>query len=292
MIIWDYVKGLNAEGDTYTFIKFPRIIKNGGSYTTTGAYKITPNIYTTCDQNEPYPQEGSTATRIEFGKILTSYDYIELEGHRNSNLEVILKKSAEADSVTPVYFKIINSISSTDTIPIQINLGNDKINLTGDLETSKSITAGTGDLETKIGTIEGTTSYGIKTKSVIKTNDKCEALYFNATSDQRAKKNFNQILNTDALKWINDLKIYTFDYRINGKTSIGITTQQVQDKPINDFNFVDNLEATGENGDYMTIKESKLVYMCMSAIQELSQQNTTLQEKLTILENELKKLKK
>jgi hypothetical protein len=130
----------------------------------------------------------------------------------------------------------------------------------------------------------------IYTEQNIKTEDKCEALYFNATSDERAKENFIYVPRAHALEWINNLNIYTFNYRDNGKSSIGITTQQVQYEPVNNFNFVDNIEATGENGDYMTIKESKLVYMCMSAIQELSQQNQILQHQISMLQDEINML--
>jgi hypothetical protein len=34
--------------------------------------------------------------------------------------------------------------------------------------------------------------------------------------------------------------------------------------------MVDNLEATGQDGDFMQMKESKLVYVLWKAVQELS----------------------
>ena len=303
MIIWDYVKGLNADGNSYTFIKFPEITKDAeNNYITTGAYKITPNIYTTCDKNEPYQKENSTATRINFGKILTSYDYIELEAQQNNNLEIYLKNfNAQKD---PEFFKITNETRGSATTPFQIQLDTNQIDMVGPLVVSnymqsktvykiqnKDVTTTTNINKLKDGDIYGidTTGMIFSTKS-IKTSDKCEALYFNATSDERAKENFIYVPRAHALEWINNLNIYTFNYRDNGKSSIGITTQQVQYKPVNNFNFVDNTEATGENGDYMTIKESKLVYMCMSAIQELSQQNQILQHQVNMLQDEINML--
>lgn len=298
MIHWDYIKGLNDTGNSYTIVKFPTTNVN----LATGEYKTLPTIYTTGSSNDPYLQKAET-NKIDFGKILTSYDYIELEKKKNSDLELILRATT-TNGTEDGYFKITNRCR-WNTIPFSIKLANNEINFNGYVYANQGMNVSWYDtnstseekeclISTSISVLGGDdkkTKYGLTTDGIIKTSNKCEALYLNTTSDQRAKKNFTHVLKTDALSWINNLEIYTFDYYDNNK-SIGITAQQVQDKPVNDFNFVDNLKATGENGDYMTIKESKLVYMCMSAIQELSQQNKALQEKLVTLEDELKKLRK
>ena len=53
----------------------------------------------------------------------------------------------------------------------------------------------------------------------------------------------------------------------NQKT-IGIMAQDALDINLGDFELVKNKEATGKDGDYMAIKESKLVYVAWKAIQE------------------------
>ena len=51
------------------------------------------------------------------------------------------------------------------------------------------------------------------------------------------------------------------------------------------FNFINNKEATGINDDYMSIKESKLVYLLIEAVKEQ-------QKEIEDLKTELKTLKK
>lgn len=107
------------------------------------------------------------------------------------------------------------------------------------------------------------------------------AQYFNATSDRRAKDNI-QPLTTSALDWINNTTIYSFNYLFNSDPTVGVIAQELH--PLGDVSFVKNAAATGENGDYMAVTESKLVYVAFKAIQELS-------KKVEELQNELQELK-
>ena len=100
-------------------------------------------------------------------------------------------------------------------------------------------------------------------------NSKCEAKYFNATSDRRAKSNITPA-EFSALDIIKQLPIYTFNYLNDPKLSVGLIAQEAAEHDLNGFNMVDNLEATGEFGDFMQMKESKLVYVLWKAVQELS----------------------
>lgn len=59
---------------------------------------------------------------------------------------------------------------------------------------------------------------------------------------------------------------------------------QIFDNVIPNFSLVNNEEATGKNDDYMTIKESKLVYILWKAVQDLSAKSKELQERITNLE--------
>lgn len=113
----------------------------------------------------------------------------------------------------------------------------------------------------------------------------CQAPYFNATSDRRAKTNI-QPYKGDALSLIDKLTIYTFNYLKDNSASIGMIAQEAQifDNVIPNFSLVNNEEATGKNDDYMTIKESKLVYILWKAVQDLSAKSKELQERITNLE--------
>ena len=88
----------------------------------------------------------------------------------------------------------------------------------------------------------------------------CKAPYFNATSDRRAKENIKKV-DFSALSIINSLPIYSFNYKDSDKPSIGVIAQEALKYNIEDFSLVENEEASGENNDYMSIKESKLIYI-------------------------------
>lgn len=110
-----------------------------------------------------------------------------------------------------------------------------------------------------------------------------KAPYFNATSDARAKENIRKA-DFSALSIVNSLPVYNFNYKDSNKPSIGIIAQEAAKFNIDDFSLVENIEATGENGDYMSIKESKLIYVLMKAVQEQ-------QEQIEKLQAEIKQLK-
>lgn len=107
----------------------------------------------------------------------------------------------------------------------------------------------------------------IVTTGFVKAYAQVEGLYFNATSDIRAKKNVHQST-FSALDVIKQLPIYNFNYNTNDSASIGIIAQEAEDIDLDGFDIVNNKEASGEDGDYMTVKESKLVYVAWKAIQE------------------------
>jgi hypothetical protein len=97
--------------------------------------------------------------------------------------------------------------------------------------------------------------------------DKCEALYFNATSDKRAKENITPAT-FSGLDLINKLSVYTFNYKDKTDVMPGILAQDLLEAQPAELSLVDNVAATGENGDYMSIKEGKLIFVLMQAIKE------------------------
>ena len=107
----------------------------------------------------------------------------------------------------------------------------------------------------------------------------CQAGYFNATSDARAKENIRKA-DFSALSIVNSLPIYNFNYKDSEKPSIGVIAQEAAEFNVDDFSLVENIEATGENNDYMSIKESKLIYILWKAIQEQQKEIEELKSQL------------
>lgn len=118
---------------------------------------------------------------------------------------------------------------------------------------------------------------------VVSIEGKCEAQYFNATSDKRAKENICPLMSS-ALDIINAVQVYTFNYKNSDKTTIGLIAQDMLQYNLGGVTFVSNPDATGENGDYMSITESKLVYLLLKGIQEQQQQINQLKQRIIDLE--------
>ena len=135
-------------------------------------------------------------------------------------------------------------------------------------------------------------SNGITVKSdatfekTITCSDQITAVSFNATSDKRAKTNIKRLDQEKALDIVNKLPVYSFNYKKDNTPSIGVLAQEaaVYDGAIPNFSLVNNEQATGENGDYQTVKESKLVYILWAAIQEQSRQINQLKSQLKELQ--------
>lgn len=103
--------------------------------------------------------------------------------------------------------------------------------------------------------------------SDLKVDKKCEANFFNATSDKRAKENI-QPATFSGLDLINKLSLYTFNYKSSADTVPGILAQDLLEVQPEGLDLVDNIYARGKDNDYMSIKESKLIFVLMQAIKE------------------------
>ena len=104
---------------------------------------------------------------------------------------------------------------------------------------------------------------------------------FNATSDKRLKENIcswpDEI---KAIDFINKIKLYEYTFKSDDKKEkhIGVIAQELQELDINGFNFV------SENEDgYLSVKEGKLVYLLIKAVQEQNKKIEELEEKLNKL---------
>lgn len=118
----------------------------------------------------------------------------------------------------------------------------------------------------------------ISSQSFIRANDYMQALYFNATSDKRAKIHIKPVTDS-VLQIVKQMQLYTYIYKDTQTPSIGMLAQDMN-WTINGFDFVQNREATGRKGDYMTVHESKLVFVLWKAVQELAQEVEELKKKL------------
>lgn len=96
-------------------------------------------------------------------------------------------------------------------------------------------------------------------ESNLTVKDFCQAQYFSAVSDKRAKENIKECT-FSALDFINSISVYSFNYKNNSVPTIGIMAQDIYDSELQKF-LVDNIEATGLNEDYMSLRESKIVYV-------------------------------
>ena len=114
-------------------------------------------------------------------------------------------------------------------------------------------------------------------------NSYCQAEYFNATSDKRAKENIKPA-EYSAVSIIKKLPVYIYNYKNSNETVTGIIAQDLLEVQPKELDLVSNVNATGENNDFMSIKNDKLMFVLMKAIQEQ-------QEKIEYLEQELNKIK-
>ena len=311
-IHFNYIKGLNGNvtklsenatttdsDDLYTFIKWAG--RNQNESPNNKDAKYLPHIYV---------ERTNALGSNDLGSIITSHavnqtfynKYIFLKGHTDTAFKIGLINAVNAISDDP-YLTTVTLVNnepkygcSVDLTGLQLFYSYDN---NGSGETTKEL------LIVNVPTFENHAftkfdGYGQNTKDSnyseyvdynawftksIKIDEHVDALYFNATSDQRAKSHI-KLLKSNALDIVNKLPIYEFHYRNNDAPSIGVLAQDAItfDEQFTDFSLVDNPNATGENGDYMTVKESKLVYILWKAVQEQQAQINYLQAEL----NELK----
>ena len=122
----------------------------------------------------------------------------------------------------------------------------------------------------------------ITTTGYLSATLQCEAQFFNATSDRRAKENIKPAT-YNALELIKKLPIYTYNYKNHSDRMTGIIAQDLFAAQPEELDLVSNTNATGKDGDYMSIKNDKLMFVLMKAIQEQQEQIEQLQAEIRIL---------
>ena len=277
-----HIKGCEENGNIYTWIKWQGRFSDRSS----DNHFQTPKI-------EVKDTRDIATTNTDLGYIITS------EAERQSINKIISIPNIQ--KITKLDFSSVGSIqSTTDNTTLQfLGAANKKVEIKSLTElnlygtTRTYLQANTAD--TSINLASNATSSTIIYKAAehnfasgyvvigsVGSEDKvdgslyiqnsCNALYFNATSDIRAKTNL-QHASFKALNIVKSLPVYTFNYKETGSPSIGLIAQDAAKISFgSDFSLVNNETASGENGDYMTIKESKLIYILWKAIQEQQEQ--------------------
>ena len=266
-INWKYIKGMT--NSCTSWIEFSHEEYDSKSTNTTD-YAPVIKYYNT-DNYENAKSLGKIITRDATGQSI-SQDF-------NIDGKLYCKNDLYCKGTIDIYQKDSNQIrfynNNTQLMSITNNseyfsLNANKLFINNDMRIEKS------DLtNNKTTLISGNTK--INSTSV-------EAPYFNAVSDKRAKENIIPFKG-DALKIINSLQTYTFNYKNNSTTSYGILAQDWVDTKINDFSFIDNIAATGIDDDYMKVKESKLVYLLLEGLKAQQKEIEELKLQLEDLKN-------
>jgi len=235
MIFWEHVKGLKGT-NAYTYINFQTWTEGST------AMWQNPSISKVANETGNYIlTSGMTGGYIS--EDFTFKNRLTLE---NGNNDIIWEFDSNKWKITT---------SQTLSLLNAIDITNSSVNISQ----NTTITGSTS--------LTGASANQLSISAGNSLDGSCTAVYFNATSDYRAKKDFH-LLDINALDLIKKIQLYSFKYKESNMPSIGIIAQDVQDININGFKLVDNENATGDNLDYMTIHESKLVYILWKAIQE------------------------
>ena len=284
MIFFDHIKGCSRDTTEYdkglwTWIQFARSSDSSGPY---------PEIIIAEGSNgiNKVRSDGTTKNfLIDKGSFPNAYTWpgqpdeiVKTLGHIITELgpEQTIKKNI---TISHAYTLNINHLKFTNgKVEFKPTDANDGLQI---------INSGNSNLTYFLLNASGIT---VKSAITFEQDVKCEgqiqAVSFNATSDKRAKTNIKRLDQEKALDIVNKLPVYSFNYKKDNTPSIGVLAQEaaVYDGAIPNFSLVNNEQATGENGDYQTVKESKLVYILWAAIQEQSRQINQLKSQLKELQ--------
>ena len=272
-----HIKGCDDANLIYTWIKWPEngVVTPSICWNTINNFndaKGLGNIITSGAENQeinkaisiPNIQEIKKLDFFSAGSISLNSDNTAWKflGEANKNLEINSQAELNLYGTTKTYLQAgsdATSITLTSTIV--------------DTTTTSIITHKAKEHNFSSGYVTiGNGGNATKEDYSLYIQNSCNALYFNATSDIRAKTKV-QHASFKALNIVKSLPVYTFNYKETGSPAIGLIAQDAAKISFgSDFSLVNNETASGENGDYMTIKESKLIYILWKAIQEQQEQ--------------------
>lgn len=254
-IFYEYIKGLN-NSNLYSYI-----------YWTEGA----PTFSSGSNNYGPFLIAGNQSRAYSYN-VYSSFNYygnLVVNGNIDINSNLAVHNNITIDNNYKIQWNYNNVVYFLQFVNDEVKTA--KLNITDEL-TAKSITA-TTDI----------------TANDLRAYNVCEAKYFNSTSDLRAKRGIKNAA-FDALDIIKNVPVKCFQYQDEDEEapySIGIIAQDVLDYPADKFELVNNPEASGISGDYMTIKESKLVYILWKALQEQQEEIEELTETIKQMKKDL-----
>ena len=261
-----HIKGCDDANVIYTWIEWPDhggitpLIKYNTTNNLTGAQPLG-NIITSEAENQrinkaisiPNIQEIKKLDFFSAGSISLNSDNTAWRflGEADKNLEINSQAELNLYGTNKTYLQAGSNATS-------ITLASTTVDTT----TTSIITHKAKEHNFKTGYVTiGNGGNATKEANSLYIEGSCNALYFNATSDIRAKTKV-QHASFKALNIVKSLPVYTFNYKETGSPSIGLIAQDAAKISFgSDFSLVNNETASGENGDYMTIKESKLIYI-------------------------------
>lgn len=300
-IFYNHIKGCGASStgqtsstkDLWTWIKFADITGESVNTDLTDSNKnveYLPSILL-YSSNDTTNTTDTTDVRKDFGKIITSKAINQkIETNFTFEQDIILKNEHGLEWDIPDIPDTSKPFLTCDEEmlwmyhPTNIEIESDETEFLGKVILSNTTTIDSTAKYTVHTTGEAKINHCLYvgpdsadgfdptevSEGTIKAQNKCEALYFNATSDRRAKENITPV-QFSALATVNSLPIYSFNYLSQPETvTIGLIAQEAAEHNLDDFNMVDNLDASGQGSDMMQMKESKLVYVLWKAVQELS----------------------
>lgn len=193
--------------------------------------------------------------------------------HVQVNTDVLFGNSDNTKSYAKPLVRCYGKLEVKDTVDFSSTLKSGNYTCTGNLTvqgTAESVFSGA---------IKGA---GLTSTAQIIATSYCQASYFNATSDKRAKENIH-LSTYSALDLIKKVQVYNYQYKNTNDRVTGIMAQDLLEAQPKELDLVSNVQATGEDGDYMSIKTDKLVSVLWKAIQEQQEQIEELKKELKML---------
>lgn len=296
MIFWKHIKGLHkstSSDELWSFIRFQK--KAGSSQAESTKFANVPSIHlnTSDDDTASSPSCGHIITEKATDQSITNpFTFL---SNLNVNGKATLNNELDVDDLATFHAGILLKDANYE---IRFHYGSAEERNLIRFQTSGGI-----NQRVRVGDVNLPVQFphfvyvnsswppastqqkdGDLTANRLFASEVCQAPYFNATSDRRAKTDIQPLL-INALELVKKTQLYSFKYKETDTPSIGIIAQDVQDVNINGFKLVDNEEASGKDLDYMTIHESKLAYILWKAVQEQQKEIEELRKQL----NELKK---
>lgn len=170
---------------------------------------------------------------------------------------------------------------------------NKPVSITGGLSATEDIAGKNLNITNTI-TGSNANITGTITGATIKSKGLCQAVYFNATSDLRAKTNIETADFSE--EFIDDILAAILTYEFKNKPStnsrfIGLIAQEViaicVEHGVDPRIFVSNVEATGVDDDYMSLNINNLMFLFAQGLKYTRNKQQNLEYRLCQLEVKL-----